>query len=93
MTMGRIGSSVSCSALKRMVSTSPPSTPPASMMRLGRAASMAFRSWPRRRPAVWYSTTPPAPSAASRAAIAVMRAVSPCTVMRRPPAAELVARN
>src|SRR5450759_4215629 len=29
--------------------------------------------------------------AASRAAIAVIRCVRPCTVMRRPPAAELVA--
>jgi len=80
-------------ALCSTVSTSPPSTPPASMMTLGRAAAMRSRSWRRSLPAVWYSTTPPAPNAASRAAIAVIFAVRPCTVMRRPPAAELVARN
>ncbi len=83
----------SISALCRTVSTSPPSTPPASMTTLGRAAAILARSWRRSLPAVWYSTTPPAPSAASRAAIAVIFAVRPCTVIRRPPAAELVARN
>ena len=57
----------------------------------GATSSMRRRSASRSRPAVWYSTTPPAPSAASRAAIAVIFAVRPCTVMRSPPAADDVA--
>jgi hypothetical protein len=57
---------------------------------LGARAATWSSSYGVSAPTVTSSTMAPAPSDASRAARAVMLAVRPCTVIRRPPAAELL---
>ncbi len=60
-------------------------------MRFGRTASISHRSCVAQTAGRLVLDDGAGPERASRAAMAVMRCVRPCTVMRKPPAAELVA--